>query len=148
MRTTHPLGFALCLSLAALAAPLAAQETSAASTPAQPAASAQPAQTAVRRDRNALNTDEILSASQSSMYEVIRSQRPAWLRQRGDNSMSANGTVKVYVDNVLLGESNELRAIDPRNVTGAQFLSPQDATTRFGAGHTRGAILLSTRTQR
>jgi hypothetical protein len=144
MRTIHPLGFALCLSLAALAAPLGAQETSAASAPAPAAASsAQPA--AARRDRNALSTDEIRTASQNSMYEVIRSQRPAWLRQRGDNSISANGTVKVYMDNVLLGESNELRSIDPRNVTGAQFLSPQDATTRFGAGHTRGAILLSTR---
>lgn len=111
------------------------------------AAGAQQPRREARRSRDELVQDEIRSVPQSSMYEVVRSLRPRWLRERGDQSLQGSNGIKVYLDGILVGETGELRTLDPRTVTSGQFLSPQDATTRFGSDHTRGAILLSTRTQ-
>ncbi len=97
------------------------------------------------------------------MFEVIRSLRPDWLRTRGTGSMretargSASGTdpdnveinvrpgiptIKVYLDDSLLGDMQSLRTVNPGTVGEARFLTPAQATQRYGAGHVHGAILL------
>lgn len=122
-------------------------------TAARPAARVEP-----RAGRELLPVEEIRDAQGGNLYEIIRSLRPEWLRTRGTASMrettrgSAGGldfdveiqpgilSIRVYLDGSLLGGVDELRMLDPGLVTEARFLTPAQATQRWGAGHLHGAI--------
>lgn len=111
-----------------------------------------------KEGRNFLTTKQIRRAQSGSMYDVIRSLRPEWLRTRGTGSMretatgSADGTdwdvevrpgiptIRIYLDDSLVGDTDALRTIDAGMVGEARFLSPAEATHRWGAGHIHGAI--------
>ncbi len=118
-------------------------------------------------DRNLLSTEQIRSAQAGSMYDVIRSLRPEWLRTRGTGSMrettggTASGTdvveisvqqgiptIRVYLDESLLGDLDALRSVDPGMIGEARFLGPAQATQRWGSGHIHGAIVISTASAR
>lgn len=118
---------------------------------------------AERPDRNILTAKQLEEARGSNLYNVIRSLRPEWLRTRGTGSMrettrgSAEGmsggiqieqagipAIRAYLDDSLLGDVEELRSVDPGMVGEARFLSPAEATQRYGAGHIHGAIAVST----
>lgn len=120
-------------------------------------------ETAEQPERNVLATADLRAAKASTMYQLIRSERPEWLRTRGTGSFretargSASGegfdnltvqkgipTIRVYLDDSLLGGVEALRLVDPASLGEARFLEPAPATHRFGAGHVHGAILLIT----
>ena len=162
MRTSRSFGAIFCLTLAAAAAPLAAQETA----PAAPADStpelvsgrtvtAVPVSTAdapraqpQRRDRTRLFAEEIMASPQASrdMHDVVNALRPNWMRQRGRQSLSTPSVVQVYLDGVRLsGGPGELRNIEPERVKRVEYLDGSSATTQYGADHMRGAIMVFTR---
>lgn len=116
-----------------------------------------------RPGRELLTAEQIEEAKGGSLYHVIQSLRPEWLRTRGTGSMretargSASGlgggieieqaaipTIRAYLDNSLLGDAETLRNIDPGLVGEVRFLNTAEATHRFGAGHIHGAILVFT----
>lgn len=130
------LGLALCAAAAAAPAPAAAQE----------AARSAEEQPRVRRDRNALTTDEIRSANRASnMMQIVRSLRPRWLSTRGVGSISRMEQVQVYLDGVPIGGPRALEGINPTMVTRARYLDASTATVQYGTDHSLGAILLFTR---
>lgn len=125
----------------------------------QRAASRAAARVEQRPGREVLSVEEIRDAQGGTVYEIIRSLRPEWLRTRGTASIresargSASGlddfdinvqpgilSIRVYLDGSLLGGVDELRTLDPGLVTEARFLTPAQATQRWGAGHLHGAI--------
>ena len=71
-----------------------------------------------------------------TLYQAVQRLRPAWLRGRGGQSP------RVYVDGVMRGGLEELEALRVDQITGAERMSPSDATTRYGTDHGGGVIFV------
>jgi hypothetical protein len=99
-----------------------------------------------RAERNVVTKAEIREGMESA-YDVVANTRPLWLMPRGylpsDNGRPETPTV--YVDGFRYGSCESLRSIQAIDVTEIRFLDSKSATTRFGSGHTNGAILVSLR---
>lgn len=93
------------------------------------------------RDPNRLTAIEIQAVSAHSALDAVRQLRAVWLRGRRSSSVAP----VVYVDNVRMGGPAVLERIWIQNVSELWFMSGLDATTRYGTGHTGGAILVFTR---
>ncbi|HYJ80771.1 MAG TPA: hypothetical protein VEW03_14245 [Longimicrobiaceae bacterium] len=114
-------------------------------------------------ERNLITLQEIqglVGRAQNAM-DLIQSLRPQWLQVRGVASSRETGraevvgrdqvvvtdpgqaTIKVYLDNALLGSVDALRQVPIASIREARFLDPAAATYRWGAGHLHGAILIS-----
>lgn len=103
--------------------------------------------TRARSGANTLSADDIAELDVLTAYEAIRIERPQWLVTRGTGSFEnpVPQTPVVYVDGVRMGDTDELRRIRLTVVQQMEFLSPSDATNRYGTNHTGGAILVTTR---
>jgi len=111
-------------------------------------ACAQATQTAATiTSRQALLGDEIHAASVTTAYQAVARLRPEWLRQRGRMSMRdpGAGAVVVYVNGLREGGATALDGIAAETVFAMEYLNGSDATTRFGTGHSGGAILVQLR---
>jgi hypothetical protein len=108
-----------------------------------------------RANPRVITQDEINSVGVASIYEVIEKLRPTMLRSRGrleredreynvDSSAWAR-TIKVYLDNEHLGEPSRLLGVPAAIVNQVEFITANDATVRFGAGHEAGAILVTSK---
>jgi hypothetical protein len=114
-----------------------------------------------RGDQEIISQEEVQAATVASVYDLVESLRPAWLRQRGTKSFSEGDkvsggmegtfvtpglpTIMVYQDNSRLGGVESLRTLPLADVGTVQFLNPAQATYRFGTGHAHGVILITTR---
>jgi outer membrane receptor for ferrienterochelin and colicin len=113
-------------------------------------ASTSGSRTSVRRDPDVITAEELAQSSYSNLYDAIRSLRPAMLAPRGgsaSSSISNQGgyTLSVYQDGVKLDGVADLRNIPVSAVHEVRYLSPTDATQRYGTGNAAGAIVISTR---
>ena len=88
--------------------------------------------------REMLTGAEIKAASVSNTFEAVRRLRPNFIFGRYKRPV-------VYLDNLRYGGVNSLNNIDASIVEIIEFLKPIDATTRYGTGHSSGAILVTTR---
>lgn len=92
-----------------------------------------------RGSRDRIAAEELATLQQLSALEVVERLRPAWLRIRAGSRprVVLNGTPMEggteALANFRVGEIRELR-----------YLSPSDATMRFGTGFPAGAILVVT----
>lgn len=99
------------------------------------------------RSRADLITQEQIEANSfETALDIVRSLRPSWLRNRPSSINNPEaGEVEVYVDGVrMIGGPDSLRQLRAETVRQLQFMTPSDATTRFGTGHAGGAILVTT----
>lgn len=88
---------------------------------------------------------DIEGTSALTAHDAVDQLRPAWLRARGARTIeNPNPYATVYVDGLRRGELDELRGIPVTDVDTIDYLSPSDATTRFGLGHTGGVIRVTT----
>lgn len=113
--------------------------------------------------RDMLTGKQLEKVRSSNLYDAIRSLRPEWLRTRGTGSMretargSASGTdnieinvrpgiptIRAYLDYSLLGDVDALRSVETSMIGEVRYLTPAEATQRWGAGHLHGAILALT----
>lgn len=96
---------------------------------------------------NRITAEEIDKVEQryDTAYQIVQNLRPLWLRKRGRSSVSNPGEIAVYVDGARYGTPRSLRDISAIEVESMRFLSPSEATNRFGTGHSHGAILVATR---
>lgn len=108
-----------------------------------PGASA--AERAPRRASDRLTIEEIRVTSFPNALEVVQRLRPRWLLGRGPDSIMDSTPVLVYLDNVRMGGPETMSSIPASSVLSMQFLDAGAATTRWGTGHTSGAILVLTR---
>jgi hypothetical protein len=99
-----------------------------------------------------LTLEQIRSHDRAHAYFVVQRLRPGWLQDRGHDArrvgerLSWTSGVRLYVDGIpsTLGIQG-LLAIPAEHVLEIRHLSPMDATTRFGTGHSDGAIMVITK---
>lgn len=96
------------------------------------------------RSTRVLLADEIAEAAVLTAAEAIQHCRPQWLQRRGAPTM-ASSPPTVYVDGIRVYDFTELDRIRADVVERMEYLSPTDATNRFGVNHDAGAILVTTR---
>ena len=127
------------------------------------ALSAQNARTPTKRNSNQILLEEIQAARATSVYDLIESLRPQWLRMTERQTIRTQsvdiadprgrrGTVTlqtmdepeiiVYVNNTKAGTVETLRDLPVTNVSSVELVSPATATMRWGSGHTHGAIVV------
>ncbi len=94
--------------------------------------------------RNLITREQIEQAQARTAYEVVNRLQPHWLRVRSRGAGQPD-PVRVYVDGLLRGDTDQLRFLDATTVAEIRHMNSADATTRFGTGHTSGAILVTTR---
>lgn len=94
------------------------------------------------RSANVVGRAELAPFADRSVFEAMSALRPQLMAIsiRGDRDGPT-----VYLDGVRIGDVHALHAIRISNVSEVSWLNAADATTRFGLGNTRGAILVSTR---
>jgi hypothetical protein len=92
-----------------------------------------------RRDANLITSDELTEVLDRSVYEAIQILRPAWLRRTGFR----NDLPSVIVDNQRY-ELDFLEGMRPQEVASMSFLTPAEATFRWGGGFPVGAIEVRT----
>jgi hypothetical protein len=98
-------------------------------------------------DRNVITRAEIGPVEHLSAYEVVTTLRRQWLS--GHGALAANDGMpeapRVYVEGIRVGSCEMLKGIAASTVNELRFLDAREATTRFGTGHTAGAILVALR---
>lgn len=92
-----------------------------------------------------ITMDQVNATGYSTAFEVVQALRPQWLRGRGRTSVNLSESVKVYLDDSLLGEPEQLRNITARSIGSIRYLDGNEATQRWGMDHGQGAIMVSTR---
>jgi hypothetical protein len=98
-----------------------------------------------RLDRNLLSEEEMLAAGYSDALTTVQSLRPQWLNKRGVSSINLQESIKVYLDNSLMGGPEQLQQITTRSISTIRYLDGIAATSRWGLDHGQGAIMVSTR---
>lgn len=99
---------------------------------------------AERTDRNLLQSDEIRKSGTSDALSAVRMLRPQWLRHRGVSSINLRESIKVYMDNTLVGGPDYLRQITTSSVESMRYMDGLEATQRWGLDHGVGAIMVFT----
>ena len=84
---------------------------------------------------------ELEPLGQIDALQAVQRLRSQWVRSRA--GLSGDPPV-LYVDGTRRGSADEMRFIRIDEVEQMQYMSPSDATTRYGTGHTGGAILVTT----
>ena len=94
--------------------------------------------------RSPLYADEIGQTTAVTAFEAIQLLRPLYFQDRGPSTLFAMGDprIRVYLNDMPLGGIEVLRTIPVSEVTWIRYLSPSDATMRFGSRSGRGAIMV------
>jgi hypothetical protein len=94
-------------------------------------------------NRNVLTRDQI-DPRYTTAYEAVEGLRSNWLNTRGSDSFSNPSVVRVYLDNVSLGDKEALRRISVESISYMKWLDAGTATQRWGTNHGAGVIYVST----
>lgn len=100
-----------------------------------------------RTSRDLLTRAEVEESQQLTAYDAVRQERPRWLRVRGPNSFTSMNPIVVYVDGMRHGGVETLQTLPTMVVELIRYYGASEAQSRFGLGHTNGAIEVTTRTQ-
>ena len=93
--------------------------------------------------RNVLTRAQI-DARYTTAYEAVEGLRSNWLNTRGNDSFSNPSVVRVYLDNVSLGDKEALRRISVESIAYIKWIDAGTATQRWGTNHGAGVIYVST----
>jgi hypothetical protein len=94
--------------------------------------------------RSPLYPSEMERIGAINVYEAIERLRPMYFHDRGPSSLlGVGGTrVQVFVNDMHLGGVSVLRTIPAGEVTWIRYLSPSEATVRYGSRGGGGAIVV------
>jgi hypothetical protein len=106
-----------------------------------------------RQNSNLISTEEITDAAAANAYDLIQRLRPNFLRTRGAVHGTPNGTTNkieyvdlvVYLNENRLGGTDQLRQISTSDIREIRYFSASEATTKWGTGHSAGAIQIVSR---
>lgn len=132
MRRIVPLVPVLLLSLACSQA-----------SPAPANGAVAPAPRIARGTANVILNAEIEAAGNdvNNAYELIERLRPTMLRPRNlSGGSGAEYGIVAYVDDVRLGELDQLKTVMRATVHEIRYIGASDATTRWGTGLSNGVI--------
>ena len=111
------------------------------------------AKSPVRANSNVITSEEIAAGAGATAYEVIQRLRPSYLHTRGamrgaptadSNNLEAVDVV-VYVGDNRVGGSDQLRQISVSDIREIRYFTASEATTKWGTGHSAGAIQVLSR---
>jgi len=108
---------------------------------------------AARQNQNVISSEEITASAAPTAYDVIQKLRPNFLRTRGavhgapvgGNNMIETVDLVVYLNENRLGGSDQLRQISTTDIREIRYFSASEATTKWGTGHSAGAIQIVSR---
>ncbi len=97
--------------------------------------------------RSAITAAEISGSGASTAYDVVKNLRSEWLLRRLPHAWDTKeeADIRVYLDARLLGGLDALSTVAAQDVQAMYRFDASQATTRWGAGHEEGAILIVTR---
>jgi hypothetical protein len=96
-------------------------------------------------DRNVLTQVQLGDHRFNNAYDAVEALRSNWLNTRGSDSFQAPSHVRVYLDNVSLGDKETLRTIAIATIVYIRYFDGISATARWGLDHGGGVIYVSTR---
>ena len=96
-------------------------------------------------DPKLITAEEMEEAGFNDAYSLVQALRPQRLWTRGTSTINQRESIKVYMDESLMGGPEYLRQIVVRSVASIQFLDGLEATNRWGLDHGLGAIVVRTR---
>ena len=101
----------------------------------------------VRRDPNLISEQEVATSNGANAFEVISRTRPAFLRQRGQTTITQGGSMyaTVYVNSQQYGDATSLRGISVDQIREIRYYSASEAVTRFGSQNGTGVIQIITK---
>jgi hypothetical protein len=101
----------------------------------------------VRRDPNLISEQEVATSNGGNAFEVISRTRPAFLRQRGQTTITQGGSTyaTVYVNSQQYGDVTSLRGIAADQIREIRYFSASDAVSRFGSQNGTGVIQIITK---
>jgi outer membrane cobalamin receptor len=99
-----------------------------------------------------ITQEEIDKSTAADAYDLIQKLRPAWFTRRGVGSgqattdavggMDDGVRVVAYVDGIRWAD---LSTLTVERIKEVRYLNASDATTKYGTGHTAGAIEVTTK---
>ncbi len=95
-----------------------------------------------RSNPDLITADEIAAAHVLTALDAVRSLRPRFLMSQGGTTRAH--AVQVMVDDVPRGGAAVLSSINANQVIEIRYLSPGEATMRYGTGYTGGLLLVRT----
>ena len=98
-------------------------------------------------DPNVITEDEIRSAHEASIYDVVAKLRPQYLRDRGPVSF-VNGdrdVATVFLNDQEYGPISLMRDLPAGDFAEVRYYSGIDAVTKFGRYYGNGVIQLVSR---
>ena len=95
---------------------------------------------------------EPLLSEASSAYDIVKLLRPTMLLNRTVTGVEPTARVvtnelpglHVHIDDSRVGPVDLLQTIPAQAVSSIRWLSPPEASTKYGNGHTTGVIAVST----
>lgn len=98
------------------------------------------------RDLDVITMEE-LATQTGTARQAIQRLRPRFLRVRGPSTIHSPEAdrIVVYVDNARMGSVEILDQIRSEDITEIRYLNSADATSRYGMGHSAGAIVITRR---
>jgi hypothetical protein len=103
-----------------------------ASAPAQPAGG-----------RSDLISTGQIASKVGSVYDVVRTYHPNWLRIRGPDSLRRSGEIQVYFDGTRIGGIENLKGIAASGISYIRWYDGIEAAARWGLDHGNGVIWVS-----
>jgi hypothetical protein len=97
------------------------------------------------RDRTVLTQSQFGAHQFNTAFDAIEALRSNWLKTRGPDSFQTPSQVRVYLDNVSLGDTATLRTIAINTIVYIRYFDGVQATARWGLDHGAGVIYVSTR---
>lgn len=94
--------------------------------------------------RSSIDRGELRELGTTHAYEAVEVLRPEWLHDRGPTEFGdtpADG-LSVYVEGTRIGNLSELRTLSTDDIQTIRFIDASTATSRWGAGNARGALLV------
>lgn len=99
-----------------------------------------------RRSQNRITAEELAENRAEDALTAVRRLRPRWLQPRGSSASGQNLPI-VFFDGARMGTPETLTNISVADLESMTYLSPSDATTRYGTNFPGGAIEVRSRTR-
>lgn len=106
-----------------------------------------PATTSGPSTRDLITAEDISRTNAQTAWEAVERLQPHWLTSRGATSATdPTPTVpSVALNGVEVGDIEYLRNLNVIDVVEMRYYPPGEAGARFGMGHQRGVINVTTR---
>lgn len=102
-----------------------------------------------RSSNNVISAEQIAATRAQHAYEIVEQLQPGWMTSRGPQSLTNPGaphpTASVYLDGIHAGDLEYLRTIAANNIAEIRYYTAAEASARFGMGHPRGVIAVTSK---